>query len=94
MPPSQLIASTRSGEFHWQTNAVPFAAHCGVRHAQLPGLLSTDTGVQGPAPERSLCFDCCCCCAEFTIEYDQLAEWIADVKSIFQQDLFEGGSKK
>lgn len=30
---------------------------------------------------------------EFTIEFDQLADWINDVKKIFFLDLFEGGAK-
>jgi len=30
---------------------------------------------------------------EFTIEFDQLSDWINDAKSIFYQDLFEGGTK-
>jgi hypothetical protein len=32
--------------------------------------------------------------AEFTIEFDQLAEWISDVKKIFNEELYEGGKKK
>lgn len=32
--------------------------------------------------------------AEFAIEFDQLAEWISDVKKIFNEELFEGGKKK
>lgn len=31
------------------------------------------------------------CHAEFTIEFDQLAEWIKDVKRIFDVELFENG---
>ncbi len=30
---------------------------------------------------------------EFTIEFDQLPEWIKDVKRIFLRDLFEDGTK-
>lgn len=30
---------------------------------------------------------------EFTIELDQLSEWIRDVKKIFLRDLFEDGTK-
>jgi len=30
---------------------------------------------------------------EFTIEFDQLSDWINDVKSIIWKDLFEGGTK-
>jgi hypothetical protein len=31
---------------------------------------------------------------EFTAEFDQLANWIADVKKIFQVELFENGKTK
>jgi len=30
---------------------------------------------------------------EFSIEFEQLSEWINDVKSIFWKDLFENGTK-
>jgi hypothetical protein len=32
--------------------------------------------------------------AEFTIEFDQLGDWINDVKKIFNTELFENGKKK
>lgn len=31
---------------------------------------------------------------EFTAEFDQLAEWIDDVKKVFKEDLFENGRTK
>lgn len=40
------------------------------------------------------CAVCCALAAEFTIEFDQLSEWISDVKKIFTTELFEGGKKK
>jgi hypothetical protein len=37
---------------------------------------------------------CAALAAEFTIEFEQLSEWISDVKKIFNTELFENGKKK
>jgi hypothetical protein len=44
-----------------------------------------DCAAPAPAPAPA---------AEFTIEFDQLGDWINDVKKIINTELFENGKKK